>query len=266
MPRESNKRGGKSTIEAQEEPECTESEMKSYFESLSKKLDAMNSNQEKRHVEMCTRFEALERNTSQLASDLKSLEEKFKTLEGDLADVKVQVENKVDETQASELERKINDLQNRSRRNNVVFWNVPEGSENGMPMTQFIQGILSEHMKLEDAESIEIMRAHRSPTTRTIGASKPRPIHVYLLRYKDRQFILANAAKTLKDNPYKESNLYISDDVTKDVRDERKQLKEKHLNNLRQNEEVVFAYVPWTIPAIIVYKVKDQPALKVILK
>ena len=31
-------------------------------------------------------------------------------------------------------------------------------------------------MKLEDAESIEIMRAHRSPTTRTIGASKPRPI------------------------------------------------------------------------------------------
>ena len=135
MPRESNKRGGKSTIEAQEEPECTESEMKSYFESLSKKLDAMNSNQEKRHVEMCTRFEALERNTSQLTSDLKSLKEKFKTLEGDLADVKVQVENKVDETQASELERKINDLQNRSRRNNVVFWNVPEGSENGMPMT-----------------------------------------------------------------------------------------------------------------------------------
>ena len=99
MPRESNKRGGKSTIEAQEEQECTESEMKSYFESLSKKLDAMNSNQEKRHVEMCTRFEALERNTSQLASDLKSLKEKFKTLEGDLADVKVQVENKVDETQ-----------------------------------------------------------------------------------------------------------------------------------------------------------------------
>ena len=36
----------------------------------------------------------------------------------------------------------------------MVFWNVLEGSENGMPMTEFIQGILSEHMKLEDAESI----------------------------------------------------------------------------------------------------------------
>ena len=63
MPRESNKRGGKSTIEAQEEPECTESEMKSYFESLSKKLDAMNSNQEKRHVEMCTQDSKLSNET-----------------------------------------------------------------------------------------------------------------------------------------------------------------------------------------------------------
>ena len=60
MTSESNKRGGKSTIEAQEEPECTEIEMKSYFESLSKKLDVMNSNQEKRHEEMYTRFKALE--------------------------------------------------------------------------------------------------------------------------------------------------------------------------------------------------------------
>ena len=68
--------------------------------------------------------------------------------------------------------RLINELQNRSSRNNVVFWNVPEGSERGMPMTEFIQGILSEHMKLEDAESIEIMRAHRSPTTHMSGASK----------------------------------------------------------------------------------------------
>ena len=132
-----------------------------------------------------------------------------------------------------------------------MFWNVPEGIESVMAMTEFIQGILCEHMKLEDAESIEIMRAHRSRTTRTSGALKRRPIHVCLLRYnyKDRQFILANAAKSLKDNPYKESNLYISDDVRKDIQDQQKQLKEKYLNNLRENEEVEFAYVPWTIPA-----------------
>ena len=53
-----------------------------------------------------------------------------------------------------------------------MFWNVSEGIESGMAMTEFIQGILCEHMKLEDAESIEIMRAHRSPTTCTSGTLK----------------------------------------------------------------------------------------------
>ena len=91
---------------------------------------------------------------------------------------------------------------------------------------------------MEEAESIEVMRAHRSP----------RPIHVYLLRYTDRQYILANAAKTLKDNPYKDSTLYISDDVTKDIWDQRKSVKEKYLKDLKQKEEVEFAYVPWSIP------------------
>ena len=43
-----------------------------------------------------------------------------------------------------ELDRKTNDLQNRSRRNNVVFWNVPEGSENSMCMIDFVQGLLQQ--------------------------------------------------------------------------------------------------------------------------
>ena len=96
--------------------------MKRYFEWLSKKLVAINSNQEKRH-KMCARFEALEKNTSQLASDLMSLKEELKTLGGDLAAVKVQVENKVDEIKDSHFEKKINESQNRSRRHNMVFWN-----------------------------------------------------------------------------------------------------------------------------------------------
>ena len=87
---------------------------------------------------------------------------------------------------------------------------------------------------------------------------------MYLLRYTDRQYILANAGKTLKDNPNKDSILYISDDVTKDIRDQRKSLKEKYLQDLEQKEEVEFAYVPWSVPLRIVYKVKDQLALKVI--
>ena len=119
-------------------------------------------------------------------------------------------------------------------------------------------------MKLEKAESIEIMRTHCLPTTRNQEAGKLCPIHVYLLRYTDRQYILASAAKTLKENPYKDSTRYISEDVTKDIRDQRKSLKQKYLKDLKHKEEVEFAYVPWTIPPRIVCIVKDQSALKVI--
>ena len=82
----------------------------------------------------------------------------------------------------------------------------------------------------------------------------------------DRQVILANAAKSLKDNPYKGSKLYISDDVTKEIREQRKLLKEEHLKTLREREDVEFAYVPWSIPVRIIYRVKDQSGVKVIQK
>lgn len=73
---------------------------------------------------------------------------------------------------------------------------------------------------------------------------------------------------SLKDIPYKDFTparmFYISDDVTKDIRDQRKSLKEKYLKDLKQKQEVEFAYIPWTIPPRIIHKVKDQSTLKVI--
>ena len=113
------------------------------FDSLSKRLDEMNENQEKRHEEICSRFEAIEHNTSQLAKDFQSLKERFNVLEDGLAAVKVEVEKKADESTVVELDKKIYDLQNRSQQNNVVFWNVLEGSENGTCMIDFVQGLLA---------------------------------------------------------------------------------------------------------------------------
>ena len=78
------------------------------------------------------------------------------------------MENKIDETQASEFK-------------------------------MFHRAVKVVYLSQMLSQSFEIMRAPRSATNRTSGDSKPRPIHIYLLRYKDRQFILAKAAKTLKD-------------------------------------------------------------------
>ena len=191
----------------------------------------MNTHQERRHGEICQKIEALERSTFKLTSDIGSLKESCSKLEDELAGVKSTVENKADKS-------KVLELQNRSRRNNVVIWNVPEGSEEGMRMTDFIQHLFNDHMKLEETEAIEIMRAHRTPSTRNTDQLKLRPIHVYLLRYTERQFILKNAAKTLKE----------------------------HLKILQEREDAEFAYVARSIPARIIYKLKDQSAVKVIQK
>ena len=233
------------------------------LEKLSKKLDDMNTTQERRHEELCNKLAGLEQKTSTLATDLKDLKEWLQSLDNDLANVKQDVETKADKSHVLELENRITDLQNRSRRNNIVIWNVPEGREKDTFMVEFVKrSLLIDHMKLENAENIEIMRAHRTPTAIRRDASQPRPIH--LLKYTDRQYILANAAKCLKENQYDGSSLYISDDVTKDVLEQRKKLKEKHLKNLRQRDEVQFAYVAWSVPAKILYKLKDNPVLKAV--
>ena len=80
-------------------------------------------------------------------------------------------------------------------------------------------------------------------------------MHVYLLRFTaHKEYVLRNAASKLRDNPFQEANLYISDDVTKSVREERKKLKERHLKEFRSPDDVLFTYIPWSVPARIIYK------------
>lgn len=72
-------------------------------------------------------------------------------------------------------------------------------------------------MGLDD--EFEIMRAHRANVKKNSGpetaSPKPRPIHVYLLRYTDKEKILKIAPSKLKNNYYKDLSIFISDDVSK---------------------------------------------------
>ena len=85
------------------------------LEKLAKKLDDMNTTQERRHEELCSKLAGLEQKTSTLATDLKELKEGLQSLENDLADVKQDVEAKANKTHVLELENRITDLQNRSQ-------------------------------------------------------------------------------------------------------------------------------------------------------
>lgn len=85
---------------------------------------------------------------------------------------------------------------------------------------------------------VEVMRAHRTAVqNHRGGVSLARPIHVALLRFTDKQYILRNAVAKLKGRPFQEANLFISDDVSKNVREDRKKLKENHLEAIGSGVE-----------------------------
>ena len=107
-------------------------------------------------------------------------------------DLKLSLEDKAHKSSVDKLAKKLDDLENRSKRNNVVFWNIPEGTEDESTCEELIRDILVNHMNLE--QDIAIMRAHRTTIknrqSRRNGEQLSRPIHAALLRYPYKQFIL----------------------------------------------------------------------------
>ena len=155
----------------------------------------------------------------------------------------------------------LDDLENRSKRNNLVFWNVPEKLENQIRCIQLIENLLVKHMKIDHLEEVLIERAHRSGKIKKKqdGSESPRPIHVKFLNWSDKEFILHRAPSALKDNPLNPSKvkIIVTDDVLKKVQDDRKLLKSQHLSDILERPDVKVAFIPCVIPARIKYKQRD---------
>ena len=82
-------------------------------------------------------------------SNVTELEKGLNAVNDDVAEMKGSVNRKAaDLKQLEDLEREVEDLRNRSRRNNVVFYNILEKSE-GNNCVAFIQGFIASHMDLE---------------------------------------------------------------------------------------------------------------------
>lgn len=224
---------------------------------LAQKIDRLEAVSQSRHDEIFAKLTTLETTTNGLSTGLEGLNQELET-------VKQTVEKKADQAKMEQLEKKLDEMENRSKRNNIVIWNIPEGAEKESSCIELVNKIFYEHMSLQ--EETEVMRAHRTNIKRRENATRvapqSRPVHVYLLRYTDKEYVLRNAASKLKDNPFQEANLFISDDVSKSVREERKKLKELHLVEIRKREDVLFAYIPWSVPARIIYKLNGESKLK----
>ena len=70
------------------------------------------------------------------------------------------IKGKANKADVDKLERRIDDLENRSRRNNVVFWGFLESVEKPADCKKLISEFLETEM---DLKNIEMARVHRSP-------------------------------------------------------------------------------------------------------
>jgi len=70
------------------------------------------------------------------------------------------------------------------------------------------------------------------------------------------------APSKLKNNYYKDSPIFISDDVSKSAREDRGTLRIFYLADIKAKPNVIFAFIPWSIPAQILYKEEAADKLK----
>ncbi|XP_072021689.1 uncharacterized protein [Amphiura filiformis] len=212
-----------------------------------------------------TRLEKVEIEHKVLETRVTQLEASAENVEVSLEEIKTQQGTCAEKKDIENLERQLDDLANRSRRNNVVIWGIPENSEDSSDCRAFISSFLEKHMKIEDANKIEVERAHRSPMGKLAQAQalpdNPRPIHVKFLRYIDRERVLQGAPKILKKNNYKGKSIFITDDVTQRIRNDRKKLIVLR-NKLRKENK--FALIPWSVPAYIIPGIRTDHSAVVI--
>ena len=91
------------------------------------------------------------------------------------------IKNLKDDLERVKTELKLDDLEYRNRRINIVIFNLPEGSE-GPSCIDFIKTMLNDDCGLQPS----IQRAHRSGVFHR-EAQKPRPIHVGFALYPEKE-------------------------------------------------------------------------------
>ena len=79
------------------------------------------------------------------------------------------MERKADQAQLKLLEKKLEEMENRSKRNIIVIWNILEDAEKDSSCLELVNKILLEHMSLK--EGIEVMRAQRTNIKRRKNAT-----------------------------------------------------------------------------------------------
>ena len=103
-------------------------DLRSLIKSLNEKIDKLDADSKRRHETLLSKLVNLDERTVGLVNEVKELKVGSEFTNKEVDSLKISVEEKAPKDHVSELRRKTEDLENRSKRNNVVLWNIPEGT------------------------------------------------------------------------------------------------------------------------------------------
>ena len=163
-----------------------------------------------------------------IEADMKEIKKSLEYAHAEIEDLKKENKTmKIEQAKAAErieklegdkntLRDKIIDLQARSMRDNLLFFNMPENE--GENTTEIIHDLLESKMGMEDARSkVKIDRSHRIRKKR-VGNNRPRPIVVKFNYHQDREYVRINAKKL------KGTKIGISEQYPEEIESTRKTL------------------------------------------
>ncbi|CAN7938442.1 unnamed protein product, partial [Ixodes hexagonus] len=165
------------------------------MEKLSKLIENLASTNDKYQNETCERLSGISSGIDELKQKVATLEkqmqeingikERLAVVESSLHEVQGEVVHSHDKIDA--LDSGIDDLNNRMRRNNLLFRGIPDKQNETWEETAcHIKEFVNNHLVIETGE---IERAHRVGQKRGVTA---RPIVVRVLDYRNRQNVLNN--------------------------------------------------------------------------
>ena len=152
-------------------------------------------------------------------------EENFKTLDNLKSELLQDQKHQQQQKQPvipdlKEIKDKLNDLENRSRRNNLrIDGIIEEENESWSQSEEKLQEIIKDQLQFE--RDTEIERAHRSGKTMIDGAAnKRRTIMAKFLNFKDKREVLSEC----KPRKLWTKGIFINEDFSEDTMEKRKGL------------------------------------------
>ena len=195
------------------------------------------------------RINKVEKRVEHIENNMTDLENGLAFMESEYEQHKQEIRNMQGNLREIEpMKNRIIEIENASRRNNLILVNIPEKVEEH-DCTNYV----SNFIKTDIGVDAEIDTAYRIPSRNT---SKPRMILVQCNKLQDRDKILKEAPTALRGKRFNGNTVYVNDDVVQETRkvDYHMRQKAKTLQNQGYTTSI-----PWSTPRVIRYRERDNP-------